>query len=533
MPRGKGRTKTRACLRDNSSPDKQRTEKKMADAGKGEKGEDDMKTITGHLKTIITRIDSVDTKLEGLNAKNNALEKVVNGDGGIVEEFEGAKEIIGETQADISTLRDAVSENSHVVRILAAIIEKQDKQLRDVKLELDELRMREMRGNVLFHNIPENPDENLKESVVSSFRHIERMENIVYDRIHRLGHPSKDSKPRIIVAKPRYYEDAERLLKVRKPGLNKQTDPWISPQHPESVRECRIQLSIMAQEMKKKDPSVKTKLSNTRLIVNGQPVNPPLQPVSAATVQLLPKVEQEELKAVAEKMVKISPKTITGSSFTAHATTVKSLNGVRTIQKAILLNPESARASHNIVAYILPTGESGYYDDGDHGMGRRMLQTLEQRGESSGVIVIITRHDHGASRTKIGPRRFDVIRDLTRNVCNVLYHETIETIDDDDENARSRSNGDSLLLTPRRSQHQRDRTPRRSHTQFQPPSSGRILRSQVAISQAEITHTSTEDNVQSIRSDNSDGPMNIELDPLDIHHDRLAPEEDLSQEDSA
>ena len=57
------------------------------------------------------------------------------------------------------------------------------------------------------------------------------------------------------------------------------------------------------------------------------------------------------------------------STFVAKATTVQSLQDVQSAYKALLLDPKSLAATHNAAAYILPNGDTGYADDGDHGMG--------------------------------------------------------------------------------------------------------------------------------------------------------------------
>ena len=59
------------------------------------------------------------------------------------------------------------------------------------------------------------------------------------------------------------------------------------------------------------------------------------------------------------------------------------------------MNPLKAQATH-IVAYILPNGSSGFCDDQDYGMGRRMLQAMEHMGDSGkGMAVFITRQYGG------------------------------------------------------------------------------------------------------------------------------------------
>ena len=278
--------------------------------------------------------------------------------------------------------------------------------------DIEELKTRSMRDNV----IPETKDEeDLKGAVAASMLKMGLdLSGIEYDRIHRLGPATPNNKPRAIVAKPCLHRDTQRLLSHRKVGINKKNDPWISPQFPESVREERIQLAQIADMAHRKDRKTKSKIAQNALYINGQKVLPPLEPVSPAEVLLLPKAEQRELLEI--KFAKTNVISVKGSTFTGRGTPVTSLNDVRKAQKSLMLHQETVQASHNIICYLLPNGTSGYFDDHDYGMGRRMLQTLEQQ-ERSGIMVVLTRFYGG---NKLGPQRFEVARDITRQVCLLL-----------------------------------------------------------------------------------------------------------------
>ena len=334
------------------------------------------------------------------------------------EELESAKSELGETQADVSSLKDIVSESVHTMKLLTSIIAKQNKQINSMERDIDELKNRSMRDNVIFHNIPEKKDDDLKETVAASMLTMGLdLAGIEYERIHRMGDVNPEGKPRPVVAKPTRYKDTQRLLGHRRREIDKKTDPWISPQFPESVREQRIQLAQMADHAHKKDRSVKTKITHTTLFINGQKVSPPLAPTSAAEVLLLPKPEQRELSET--KFVQTNMTSVKGSTFVGRGINVKSLNDVRKAQKSLMLHAETVQTSHNIISYWLPNGDSGYYDDHDYSMGRRMLQTLEQL-EHRGVMVVLTRNYGG---NKLGPQRFEIARDITKKVSALLYKE--------------------------------------------------------------------------------------------------------------
>ena len=552
MTKGKPRRKLQAQSSEEKTPEKQlRKKRKMADAGREYKGEkvskgtvEEKENISSYLQTIAERLDSVDNKLDGLYGKNQVIDEVLNGDGGIIQEFEGAKEILGETQADVSTLRDMVTDNNQIIRILAATVDKQFKDINSIKAEMEDLKNRGMRDNVLFHNVPEKQNEDVRDAVMRAFRHVKEVGDIRYDRIHRLGPPAKDRKPRPIVAKPSDHQDKERLLQIKRPRGQKTSEPWISPQYSESLRERRAQLAIIAQEARKKDPTSTTKLYHTKLTINGQVVNPPLGPVSPAEIQLLPIIEKEELQAINKGMVQTATISHKGTSFIAKASTVRNISQVRMIQKAVLVNPESARAAHNIVAYILPNGDPGYYDDDDYGMGRRMLQAMQQR-EQKGVVVVVTRYH----RSKLGSERFEVIRDITHKACELLHDANKRTNESTQTSIRQSESTQGETLhsshspchtSPNRSRkpihkntdYASPRSPRSTRkqsrgnrnscrTQSQPPTSSRVLRScgnGISGSQdvGGTSHVATDRNNHSVLLTDS-GTVTVEVDPMDIH----------------
>ena len=75
--------------------------------------------------------------------------------------------------------------------------------------------------------------------------------------------------------------------------------------------------------------------------------------------------------------------------------------------------PECLGASHNIVGYILPNGESGYADHGDFGMGRTVVRAMNDQ-QARGRAVFVTRVYGGQ---KLGLQRYSVIAKLTKTLC--------------------------------------------------------------------------------------------------------------------
>ncbi len=103
--------------------------------------------------------------------------------------------------------------------------------------------------------------------------------------------------------------------------------------------------------------------------------------------------------------------------FVARAVQANSINDVRAMYKALLLDPDNAMATHNIAAYKLysPQGAlttEGHNDDGDHGMGRVVLNTM-QKANAKNVAVFVTRH-YGGSH--LGSKRLTAIEKVVNDV---------------------------------------------------------------------------------------------------------------------
>ena len=120
--------------------------------------------------------------------------------------------------------------------------------------DIESLKTRSMRDKIIFYNIPEKKDEDLKETVaVSMLKTCLDLSGVEYDHIHRLGVASTDGKPRGIMANHACMETHRDYRVTGKREINKKNDPWISPQFPDSVQEERTQLERIAEIAHKKD----------------------------------------------------------------------------------------------------------------------------------------------------------------------------------------------------------------------------------------------------------------------------------------
>lgn len=148
------------------------------------------------MKRELTKLGSIEKTLSTLTLKINQLENKVPSMETVVSNFEKSSEVLSKSydsqskelkyaQDDIKTLRkQCESFEKHV--------EEQNMSNSKLESKITDLEARSMRENLLFHGIPETPNENcevkVKEYMVSQLNLDENSVNSMnLDRVHRIG----------------------------------------------------------------------------------------------------------------------------------------------------------------------------------------------------------------------------------------------------------------------------------------------------------------------------------------------------------
>ncbi len=192
----------------------------------------------------------------------------------------------------------------------------------------------------------------------------------------------------------------------------------ITPQYPPEVREKRKQLGEVAAKFREKDRSAVTKIIAGNLYVNSTKY---VEKVTKPTVEEVLMMSDGEREGASEHKFCEASAIEANSSFTVRFAKVQSINDVRTSYKYLLLNPSNMKATHNTAAYRLyfPTGartEDGYCDDGEHGLGKIIKDTLHELNKQN-VVAFVARQYGGMH---IGPKRFQIAEDLLKTAQQKL-----------------------------------------------------------------------------------------------------------------
>ena len=124
----------------------------------------------------------------------------------VEKEYETNKKDLKMTKDDIQNLKKSCDS-----------FEKTSKSLKEKSAELDkklvDLEARSMRENLMFYGITEEGDKENCEAkgkqVLKDVLHMENVENIIFDRAHRVGQRSAATRP--IVVKFHYYSQREKV----------------------------------------------------------------------------------------------------------------------------------------------------------------------------------------------------------------------------------------------------------------------------------------------------------------------------------
>ncbi|KAL6755373.1 ribosomal protein S5 domain 2-type protein [Haematococcus lacustris] len=123
------------------------------------------------------------------------------------------------------------------------------------------------------------------------------------------------------------------------------------------------------------------------------------------------------LESVRSRIVSGLPVTERKSTFQAHVAKVDSAQEAQAMVTALLENNKIRGATHNIMAYRIPSSHVGNFhtdcdDDGETAAGGRLLHLL-QVADAQRVVVVVTRWYGGV---QLGPVRFTLINNVARTL---------------------------------------------------------------------------------------------------------------------
>ncbi|XP_062602165.1 uncharacterized protein LOC134263799 [Saccostrea cucullata] len=314
------------------------------------------------------------------------------------------------------------SENTQLRRevdLLRAMLIKMDRKINHMESEITDLRSRSMRDNILIHNFAYTQGENLNKRVPEVLLETLGVE-VDFVRIHRNSvRGVVNSRPVSITGKLRDRTKKDELLRAQKAKKSENVNLpfFITSQEPASVVEERKRLYAISDSLRKQN--IKSKIEKGAVIMpDGKKYQDPIPKLEAADALQIPVDEVQILDDV--KVECTEPTKIRGSEIFATGKSVCSVTEVETLYKKVCTDAYSAAADHRILVYrfMETSGRlcEGYWDDGEHGAGRRLLQYM-QSNEILNAGAVITRW---SGPVRLGQERFKIMEDHLCDLANLI-----------------------------------------------------------------------------------------------------------------
>ena len=284
-----------------------------------------------------------------------------------------------------------------------------EKVVSDLKEELLRTQQHGMKDNIVFQNLPEVENENVRKTLAvfmdqSLKINHDQINNILIDKAHRMG--QKGKYPRSIVAK--INDDGRNIIFKHTRNLKGQKAS-VYTQLPRELAERRKQLVPIFKEARinKKNP----KWLGDKLVVGDRThaVKPD---------KMLDMNVDTTARACEMGVVRGPPFAKDGSSFQGAKVDVTSPDDITPALHALYANHTTAKATHNIFSYRIKSanGIREYYeDDGEYGAGRRLMELMRQN-DITNTLLCVTRW-YGDKH--MGPVRFKLILDCANEVLQM------------------------------------------------------------------------------------------------------------------
>ena len=210
-----------------------------------------MDEIKKTVNSINVKVCDLEGKMKTLETRVTETEKSSNF---IEKEYETNKKELKTAKSDIQTLKKSCDSFEKTSKSLSVKNDELSKKLID-------LEARSMRENLMFYGIPEEGEKENCEAkvkqVMTNILHMESVEEIIFDRAHRVGQRSASTRP--IVVKFHNYTQRE---KVRQTAFGvaeelKAAKLGVGAQIPKDIRDARKPLYPAMKKAKDEGKSVK------------------------------------------------------------------------------------------------------------------------------------------------------------------------------------------------------------------------------------------------------------------------------------
>ena len=318
--------------------------------------------------------------------------------------------------SEITRLINLVEDDSLKIKLLSAIVIKQDTRIAHLEKQVNTLQKQDRKANLLISGLIGQVDDTLEECIELAQDFFKQQMGIQSTiKIRYAYWVGAENNCSLMVKlknpddKPVIFSNISTLK--GKSNIRKKLF-FVNDDLQDEEKEQRNYYCHLINENKDREEGSKLQifLRKGKLTANNELIKSNLSVPSATDVITLEPSELEQIHAT--KTYKSDKHVEAGSEFFCHYQKVKSVKEVQ--QGLNKMKIKYGDANHTVTAYKLPDAEGpfkqGFEDNVEWGAGWRMLEELKNKNQE-GIAVFITRYSEG---TKMGARRFEVYRDLTQ-----------------------------------------------------------------------------------------------------------------------
>jgi hypothetical protein len=285
------------------------------------------------------------------------------------------KKLIEALELKMDDMEENIEEQAMTIDILQkkclmneGRITRQEKLIEDLRENSLQLQAQLLHDNIAFYNIPEERNENVV-TVLQDFLYNEMkvseddVSRVTFTKAYRMGDKGNAKRTRGIMAV--VGDVGQNIIWSHTKNLKGKNFGVIN-HLPRELADRKRQL--LPQYKAARAKNLKPKWSGEKLIIGGNVTEVKRDRVHDINVDTTE-------KAITMKVKRSPiPKTYKGSTFQGAKVAVNSTDEVISALHAIYKDCRSARATHNMYAYRIQSGDSiieHYEDDGEHGGGRK------------------------------------------------------------------------------------------------------------------------------------------------------------------
>lgn len=371
------------------------------------------------INRLCDKVGKMETQLE---EKVKPMEEALfTGEDNMTTILKQMAENIESVEKQMQTVMEANVDLRDEVEILKGTVHKQSNQITALQHKLTDQIARSMENNLIITGIMgDTPKANTRNQVLRFLSETLEINFNPYDvlEVNRMGAPIRNKSRPILV---QCTIGLRKFIVWNIENLQSKTNAngeryFINQQVPEQIAEQKrenrqiIKETRKLEEHKKDNEKSTILVRNNVLYINGEKKKKQVTPPTV--LQLFPE-EDEQRKINKIKFVNTDTRPERGSTFTAHACKVMTVEEVR--KAYIRISQDFPSADHIAVAYSV-RDTLGFHDNQEFGSGFRLLDTIKASMEDN-IAVFLVRQYGG---THLGPRRFTIMRELTEEVLQKI-----------------------------------------------------------------------------------------------------------------